>query len=241
MNQPSDGYLHALKPIYGLTDSPGYWWQAFKKYHTEDLSFMQSVLDPCLFYRKDKNQLQGIVGTLVDDTLAAGNEEFSLEEENRSHLFDVKPRDTDFPFKFGGYNINELEDLMYMDQKSCTESLAPINPKSFTPKDFSRLKGQLSVITHGTTPDIAYEVAVMFQISADSSKYEHAVRLNRILESIKTIKIGIVFPMLDVESLCIRGYADTGYGSNEDLSSLLTMLVVLRDKNKNASIIHYAS
>ena len=81
----------------------------------------------------------------------------------------------------------------------------------------------------------------MYQISADSSKFEHAVRLNRILERIKTIKIGIVFPMLDIESLCIRGYADAGYRSNEDLSSQVSMLVVLMDKNKNASIIHYGS
>ena len=153
-----------------------------QKDYTENLSMMQSVLDPCSFYCKDKNQLQGIIGTLVDDTLAAGNEVFSLEAENKSHLFDVKPTYTDFPFKFGGYNINKLENLMCMDQKSYTESLAPINPKSFTSKNFSHLRGQLRVISHGTRPEIAYKVAVMSHISADSSKFEHAVRLNRIVE-----------------------------------------------------------
>ena len=116
---------------------------------------MQIVLDPCLFYHKNKNELQGIVGTLIDDTLTAGYEAFSQEEESKSRLFDVKPRDTDFPFKFWGYDINELEDLMCMDQESYTESLAPINPKSFRYKDFSQLRGQLSVIAHGTRPDIA--------------------------------------------------------------------------------------
>ena len=25
INQPRDGFLHALKPVYGLTESPGYW------------------------------------------------------------------------------------------------------------------------------------------------------------------------------------------------------------------------
>ena len=48
---------------------------------------IQPSMDPCLFYRKNKNQLVGITGTLVDDTLSAGNEGFSIEEEkNRNTL-----------------------------------------------------------------------------------------------------------------------------------------------------------
>ena len=81
----------------------------------------------------------------------------------------------------------------------------------------------------------------MSQKSADSLKFEHSVGLNPILEKTKTIKIGIVFLIPDVEILRIRGYADAGHGSNEDSSSKLIMLVVLIYKNKNASIVHYAS
>ena len=32
IGEREDRYLMALKPIYGLTESPGYWWQTFKNY-----------------------------------------------------------------------------------------------------------------------------------------------------------------------------------------------------------------
>ncbi len=37
INQPTAMYLHALKPIYGLTESPVYWWQTFNLCHIDDL------------------------------------------------------------------------------------------------------------------------------------------------------------------------------------------------------------
>ena len=31
------GLLQAMKPLYGLSESPTYWWHTFKRYHLEDL------------------------------------------------------------------------------------------------------------------------------------------------------------------------------------------------------------
>ncbi len=63
IGQPSDGLLQALKPLYGLSESPGYWWHTFKRYHTVDLGMNQSVLDPCLFYKRENGEVVGVVGT----------------------------------------------------------------------------------------------------------------------------------------------------------------------------------
>ncbi len=43
--------LYAIKPRYGLSDAPGYWWQ-IPSLEREDLEMKPSVLDPCLLYNK---------------------------------------------------------------------------------------------------------------------------------------------------------------------------------------------
>ncbi len=45
---PPGSLLHAIKSQYGLTDTPGYWCQTFRRWHTDGLHMKPSVLDPCL-------------------------------------------------------------------------------------------------------------------------------------------------------------------------------------------------
>ncbi len=52
MGMPDKGLLQAIKPLYGLSESPGYCWQTFRNYHISDLDMVQSVMDPCLFLKK---------------------------------------------------------------------------------------------------------------------------------------------------------------------------------------------
>ena len=51
----------------------------------------------------------------------------------------------------------------------------------------------------------------------------------------------INIPKLDIDSIYIAGYADAGFTNNEDLSSQLGFIVILKDKHNNAAIIHYGS
>ncbi len=51
IDQPP-GLLQAVKPLYVLAESPGYWWQTFKRYHIADLSMTQTIFDPCFFFKK---------------------------------------------------------------------------------------------------------------------------------------------------------------------------------------------
>lgn len=61
----------------------------------------QTVLDPCLLFKKKESELATIIETLVNDTLGAGSEEFSIEEEPKSSKFDLKPLYEYLPFIFG--------------------------------------------------------------------------------------------------------------------------------------------
>ena len=69
----------------------------------------QSILNPCLFFKKENNRTVGSVRTQLDDTLGCGNEIFSLMEQQRSKKFDVKVKEQNFQLLFGGLSISKLE------------------------------------------------------------------------------------------------------------------------------------
>ena len=73
INQPGDGFFYVPKPIYGFKESQEYWLQTFKRYHREELNMKQSILDSCLFLKKENIKTVGLVGTPADDTLGCAN------------------------------------------------------------------------------------------------------------------------------------------------------------------------
>ncbi len=98
LNQPQNAMLQALKPIYGLKESHGYSWQTFKNYHVVDLEMSQSIMDPCLFFKRTCYKQLRLLGTLVYDTIACRNVEYSDPELEKSAIFDVKPGVSKLPF-----------------------------------------------------------------------------------------------------------------------------------------------
>jgi hypothetical protein len=76
----NEGWLLLLLiPLYGLTEAPSYWWLSFADYHIRHLRCKRTILDPCVFYQPCQGQnsgCAGCIGTLVDDTIGAGNEAF---------------------------------------------------------------------------------------------------------------------------------------------------------------------
>ena len=77
-----------------------------------------SVLDPCLFFKNTEHEndvhekkglspLKALVGTQVDDTLCAGDVEFTVLEEQESKIFNSKPKLCSLPFKFNGSWIDK--------------------------------------------------------------------------------------------------------------------------------------
>ena len=68
----------------------------------------QTILDPCLFFKRKEFKLTGFVGTLVDDTIACSDDEFSNLESKKSSAFDVKPGGSKLAFCFGGVSIKNF-------------------------------------------------------------------------------------------------------------------------------------
>lgn len=236
-----DTYLHALKPIYGLTESPGFWWQTFKQYHIDDLGMKQTTLDPCLFYKKDNGIPTGIIGTLVDDTLGCGNTDFIDQEKIKSKKFDVKPKETEFPIRFGGLQIVKDDKGLSVNQFHYTDSLKLLDTKKFNSTDFAHLLGQLGYAASRTRPDVSFSFAHLSQVKNEERNTQHSRALNSAVQHLQKEKFSIYFPKLDLDSITIRGYSDAGFSNNSDLKSQLGILVLLKDKNDNACVIHYSS
>ncbi len=64
--------------------------------------------------------------------------------------------------------------------------------------------------------------------------------LNQCIRKLKEPR-KITLPKLDLASMQIVGYSDASFANNEDLTSQLGFIVILKDKFDKASIIHYGS
>lgn len=240
IHQP-EGLLHAVKTLYGLAESPGYWWQTFKRYHVMDLGMTQTILDPCLFFKKKESELTGITGTLVDDTLGAGSDEFAAEEEQKSSKYDVKSRDETLPIVFGGSTIMRTSNGYVLTQEEYSEKLVMLSPNNFTSEEFAHLRGQLAYVATSTRPDVSYVNAKLAQVVSTKAEPSDVRLVNAAVKTLQKHRRGLCFPKLDLSSLVVRGYADAGFSTNSDNSSQLGIVVTLCDKHDNASILHYAS
>ena len=83
----------------------------------QDLKMKQSSLEPCMFYKKEKECLARTIATLVDDTLGCANKSFGKSEQVMSKKFDFKEREKKFPIKFGGLEIEKGSAGFAINQK----------------------------------------------------------------------------------------------------------------------------
>ena len=178
MRHPKDSFLQALKPIYGLKESLGYWWQTYKQYYTVDLEMKQAALDPCLFFKSKDGTPIGLIRSLVDDALGTGNQEFIELEVEKCQKFDIKEKVEYFPIRFGGTRIDLESDCLSVNQHEYVSSLKPLNTKSYRDREFAHLRGQLGYIATSTRTDVAYIYATAAQTKAKEDEPEDLKNLN---------------------------------------------------------------
>jgi len=205
---PKGSMLKAIKPQYGLPESPGYWWKTFKRWHENDLGMKPTALDPCFFYKHDKDQLHGIQVTQVDDTLGSGIASFSNMEITKSKKFECKPRSQLLPMKFNGIWIEECKNGGYKIHQNdyCASIKLPTSPENYA--TLQSLRGKIAYAATSTRPDVSFPAASLSQVT-ESGPFESA--FNLLKKSIKALSVPrhIVFLPLDKDSIYIGGYVST--------------------------------
>ena len=112
-----DQLLRLLKPLYGLTDSGDYWHQTFSRHLKEYLTMRPTAGDLSLYIRRIHDELEGLVGAYVDDSIGTGTTDFENESRITEKKFQSKPREMD-RFTFAGIEIEPLDDGYLLHQRT---------------------------------------------------------------------------------------------------------------------------
>lgn len=236
---PAGHLLKLLKPLYGLSDSGDYWNVTFKDHIQSDLGMESTVSDKSLFFKLVQKKLQGLMGTYVDDSLLAGDDEFLKLSEKTIEKFESKEREFD-NIRFAGVYIETLENGFRLHQKSYIERLQLLNSNASF-EDLRRARAKLSWLIH-TRPEVCVAASMLAQVTSSTFDNRHIKIHNKIvLDLKKNPEDGLRMKKLDKKSLVIRAYSDSSFANNEDQKSQLGFIILLCDKFNNCNILHYNS
>jgi hypothetical protein len=103
-------------------------------------------------------------------------------------------------------------------------------------------RGKVSWIATWTRPDAAFAMGRLSQITPENINSEATKSCNDLNDYLtKTVKRNLIFCKLDVKSLHVVFYSDTSFAGNLDLSSQIGGIILLKDKNGNAHVLHWFS
>lgn len=91
-----------------MPESQMHSFKTYSDYRKRTLSILQTTQDPCLLFRRDENELEGLVCTQADDTRWAGASNRHKEEENGSIELPNKLR-SNIEIKLSRFNGIEID------------------------------------------------------------------------------------------------------------------------------------
>jgi len=144
---------------YGRVDAPLLFYPEFRK-RLEEIGFEAHPLDNCLFLLRNpenRNQLDGILGTHVDDGIGGGNTRFELALEKLQKTLPFGSREYS-RFKFTGLDIEQLPDYsIKVCQSKYVHKISPVNiPKPRRSETSSHITSQELHLLRGLCGSLQY-------------------------------------------------------------------------------------
>lgn len=116
-----------LKPLYGLSDSGDYCHMTMKNNLMNDLTMHSLTGDLALFMNCVQRILSGMIGTYVDDMIAASDLEF--QEQSKATERRSKAKDREFhSFTFAGINIKKESKNYILNRESYAKNIQLLSP-----------------------------------------------------------------------------------------------------------------
>ena len=221
--------LKLLKTCYGLTDGPYAWYQHLLRRLTQDYGYRASLADPCVFYKYQTDQLEGIIGLATDDMIHGGSEAHWKVIETIAKEYKLGKNQTGAG-RFTGKDIRMEKDgsitinqSFYVDEKV---SLNPIARKRkqqrysrCTKSEVEQLRSQLGVLSwlaKETRCDLAGRVSLLQQCFPDP-KVMDLIEGNKIAEeAIKYKQLGIRVMPIPWSRLRVSVVTDASWGNAKD-------------------------
>jgi hypothetical protein len=176
-----------------------------------------------------------------------GNKNFAKAEELMHRNYDMGQTQTvtnGSQIKFGGVQIGRDPDgTLRISQEAYIENLS--NIKADLHNDIASVRtarGKVSWIATWTRLDAAFDMGRLSQISPENINSEATKSCNDLNDYLKkTVKRNLIFCKLDVKSFHVVSYSDASFACNLDLSSQIGGIILLKDKNGNAHVLHWIS
>ena len=167
----------------------------------------------------------------MDDTLNAGDGRFEKLTEKTAERFQCRKKELD-NIQFAGIEIEKSRDGFLVHQKQYLKKIKPI-PKGSDFSAFRSTRAKLFWICQ-TRPDISCAVATLAQVTElqfEEERDKHTKKLNSVITHLENFPDFMLrFPKLDKDSLSISVYSDASFCNNQDGSSQLGYIILLKDK-----------
>ena len=225
--------VQVLGNIYGANDAPHEWYCEFNRV-AQEAGFTKSKFDNCLYLcYNDQNQLEGILGAHVDDTITGG--------EGKQYEKAIRHLRARFPFRkwrsgtgeFLGttYTQDPMTHEIEFQQQDYAEHIKPIKISKerarkpwllATPQEVSALRavnGALSWISTQSRPDLAVQTSLSQQCFPaptvqDLIQVNQAVRRARQQADLK-----IRVPHIPLEELTVCFWSDAAFANSSELKT----------------------
>lgn len=237
-----DEVLRILKPLYGLCDAGDYWSATMTSHVEGDLSMSPLTGDPALYVKDGGGDVDGLLGSYVDDMLLGGNEEFQRLTETTLARFESKPREWDNT-EFLGVQVRTLTTPRRHFTLSQPEyiKLVRIMPTDITYDDFVSVRASFAWLSH-SRPDLCTAINRAAQVSSKTFAKGHVQELNKAIKYAKsTADLVLSYKPLDRTTLHLRVHADASFASNDDNSSQLGFIILLCDAADRCHVLAYSS
>lgn len=156
-----------LGPLYGLSYAGDNWRLTFAQHLTDDLYLKQTTADLALFFKTVDQQLQGIAGTYVDDSILARDVDFLKLTDQTLDKFESRKLVMD-NFTLAGTQIETLpvKHVFYIHQQNQTTRLQLLSADA----DYCTFKFRIMKLVWlvHTRPSIACTVTQAAEVTAES-------------------------------------------------------------------------
>lgn len=239
MGLSEDEVILVLKPLYGIPESGLHWFVTYHDHHINTLNMIPSIVDPCVLYRRNGNDLDGMTALQVDDSVGFGSPTFLKDEEKTADKFKSKAQIILEPGKEGTFNgtvVRRNEDLSYtLHQKEKLEALCEVE----TDEEFKSVRAAIQYIGNSTRPDLCSPSQLL---ATNSPTPEQKKDLNKLVCYCKeTSDTGLNFVRLDLTSVRIAMFTDSSFANADNYKSQLGFVLLLVDDSNNCNLIHYGS
>ena len=240
--------------LYGLQDaSLRFHWKVCKVF--KELGMRQSKLDPAVFYSfsKDGGELEGVIGTHVDDFLMAGTSDWlKVTTEKVAAQFELGKIEKD-DFLYCGHRIIQKDGRLTLGQDEFAEGIKPYNitparkretAEKVTETERAQIRsgaGKLGWVARLTRPDLMFA-----QIEASSTVTRAEVgdlkNLNKAMARVQESKSELCIPRLegDVRKWRLQLFTDAAWQNLNQVGSTGGRLIFISD-GKHSYAVHWAA